>query len=133
VFWTPPTDRRRRHPRQICLKRDQQSSSRLWLRTMALCRAERWRSQRRTGAVELHAHVPLLIACCAPCDGPGLATGNGSAGITVAESASTAATIAADFIRRFCLYHLRRQLFANAGIGPLRVAAEPCVKRHRRS
>jgi len=49
--------------------------------------------------VELHAHVPLLIASCAPCDGPdGLPTGNGSAGITVVESASAAATITADFI-----------------------------------
>jgi len=52
--------------------------------------------------VELHAHVPLLIASRAPCGGPdGLATGNGSAGITVAESASAAATIAADFIEIF--------------------------------
>jgi len=52
--------------------------------------------------VELHAHVSLLIASCAPCGGPdGLATGNGSAGITVAESASAAATIAADFIEIF--------------------------------
>jgi len=43
--------------------------------------------------------VPLLIASCAPCDGPdGLPTGNGSAGITVVESASAAATITADFI-----------------------------------
>jgi len=45
--------------------------------------------------------VPLLIVSCALCDGPdGLPTGNGSAGITVAESASAAATIAADFIAR---------------------------------
>src|SRR5262249_57068897 len=63
-------------------------------------------------AVELHAHVPLLIASCAPCDGAdGLATGNGSAGITVAESASAVATIAADFIRRFFPYYLRRHDF----------------------
>jgi len=62
--------------------------------------------------VELHAHVPLLIASCAPCDGAdGLATGNGSAGITVAESASAVATIAADFIRRFFPYYLRRHDF----------------------
>ena len=52
--------------------------------------------------MELHAHVPLLIASCAPCDDPdGLATGNGSAGVTVAESASAAATIAADFMEIF--------------------------------
>jgi hypothetical protein len=39
---------------------------------------------------------------CAPCDDPdGLATGSGSAGITIAESASAAATIAADFIEIF--------------------------------
>ena len=70
---------------------------------------------------ELHAHVPLLIASCAPCDGPdGLSTGNGSAGITVAESASAAATIAADFIRRLSPYYLRRQLLANAGIAASR-------------
>ena len=62
--------------------------------------------------MELHAHVPLLIASCAPCDGAdGLATGHGSAGITVAESASAVATIAADFIRRFFPYYLRRHDF----------------------
>ena len=71
--------------------------------------------------MELHAHVPLLIASCAPCDGPnGLPTGNGSAGITVAESASAAATIIADFIRSFSPYYLRRQLLANAAIAASR-------------
>ena len=64
---------------------------------------ERWSST---------AHVPLLLASCAPCDGPdGLPTGNGSAGTTVAESASAAATMAADFIRRFSPYYLRRRLW----------------------
>ena len=67
--------------------------------------------------MELHAHVPLLVASCAPCDGlDGLPTGNGSAGITVAESARAAAKIAADFIQRFSPDYLRRQLLANAGI-----------------
>src|SRR6516225_4085933 len=90
-----------RASRQICLKSVQRPGRHLGCSSerCALCRAERWRSQRRTGAVELHAHVPLLIASCAPCDGPdGLPTGNGSAGITVVESASAAATITADFI-----------------------------------
>jgi len=58
--------------------------------------------------VELHAHVPLLITSCAPCDGPdALATGNGSAGVTVAKSASAVATIATDFIEDFLLHYLR--------------------------
>src|SRR5215468_9717444 len=59
-----------------------------------------------------------------PCGGPdGLTTGNGSAGITVAESASAAATIAADFIGDFLLHCLHRQLLANAAIAASRVAA----------
>jgi hypothetical protein len=37
-----------------------------------------------------------------------LATGNGSAGVTVAESASAVATIATDFIGDFLLHYLRR-------------------------
>src|SRR6516225_5356572 len=113
-----------RASRQICLKSVQRPGRHLGCSSerCALCRAERWRSQRRTGAVELHAHVPLLIASCAPCDGPnGLPTGNGSAGITVAESASAAATITADFIRSFSPYYLRRQLLANAAIAASRV------------
>jgi hypothetical protein len=52
-----------------------------------------------------------------------LPTGNGSAGITVAESASAAATIIADFIRSFSPYYLRRQLLANAAIAASRVSA----------
>src|SRR6516162_4301266 len=84
---------------------------------------------------ELHAHVPLLLASCAPCDGPdGLPTGNGSAGTTVAESASAAARMAADFIRRFSPYYLRHRLLANAAIAasrrPMRaseIAALGCI------
>lgn len=72
--------------------------------------------------------LPLLIASCAPCDGPdGLPTSNGSAGITVAESASAAATIAADFIRRFSPDYLRRQLSANAGIAASRAHLDHLV------
>src|SRR5215471_13714253 len=50
------------------------------------------------------ARKSLAGVACAPCDDPaGLATGSGSAGITIAESASAAATIAADFIEiQFC-------------------------------
>jgi len=63
------------------------------------------------------ARKSLAGVACAPCDDPdGLATGSGSAGITIAESASAAA-------RYFLLHHLRHQLLANAAIAASRVAA----------
>src|SRR5262249_10636041 len=72
--------------------------------------------------------MPWLIASCAPCDGPnGLATGNGSPGITVVESASAATTIAADFIRRFSPYYLPATLLAPAAITASRVSFDHLV------
>ena len=63
------------------------------------------------------ARKSLAGVACAPCDDPdGLATGSGSAGITIAESASAAA-------RYFLLHHLRQRSWRTR-------PSQPRVLRH---